>query len=397
VAALVLETEATQGNPKRRDAALSQLALAGTEATPILERIGHRDGATVARARALEMLAQHGDTDAKDMLLGMLDSRDPEILASALSVADPRSEGPRLIAALENPVAAVRSAAARALGNAAPDPAARLALATAARVDPTPSVRATAVRALGRFGTDAVEVLRDRLSDADSSVRLAAVGALVQADRDRALAIIGPLLEMEPHSAAIEAARVLAEPPAAPPRAADDDESAGAHRQGPANYSGTTDARAYLLRALVTTDAGLRAQAAVALLSLPPDPSIERALLDAMAEERDAQVKLVLATALHRRASPRQRASRVLERLMGEGGMPAVQAAIVLGSAGSRKALRHLAQTMRNGAVQERRVAARALARDTMHPDAARHALRDRDPVVRISAAGGILAAVSAG
>jgi hypothetical protein len=40
-----------------------------------------------------------------------------------------------------------------------------------------------------------------------------------------------------------------------------------------------------------------------------------------------------------------------------------------------------------------RRVAARALARDAREPDAARVALRDEDQSVRLSAAGGILAA----
>jgi hypothetical protein len=44
-----------------------------------------------------------------------------------------------------------------------------------------------------------------------------------------------------------------------------------------------------------------------------------------------------------------------------------------------------------------RRVAARSLARDALRPDEARTALRDEDPLVRINAAGGILAASVAG
>jgi HEAT repeat protein len=380
IAALVLERAALSDDPRTRDAALSQLALAGREGLPVLDELAAATIPVPTRARALALLAPR-DADARARLVPLRTHADPAIAALAVRALDAHTDRADLDAALAAPAAAIRAAAATALAASAPDDRARRELASVARVDPDPAVRAAATRALGAFGTAACESLRERLSDADVGVRRAATLALAQADRATAWRVLAPLLGLPPSSHGIDAARVLAASPT--PDIA-------------------RDAGAYLLRTLASGDPQLRSAAAVALLSLSASPARAAAVADALARETVPDVRLLLACDLTRRVidtaadSPAARARAVLETLRSEGGMRGVQATVQLASLGDREAARGLHRALRDADVAIRRVAARALARNALAPDAARVALRDRDGSVRIAAAGGILAALSA-
>jgi len=380
IASLVLERAALSDDARTRDAALAQLTLAGREGLPTLETLAATRGHLPTRARALAILAPR-DATARARLIRLRRHADPSIAALAVRVLDAEADRTDLDAALAAPAAAIRAAAAAALARATPDPRARHDLASAARVDPEPAVRAAATRALGAFGAPASEALRERLSDADLGVRRAATLALVQADRPSAERILAPLLGLPASAHGIDAARVLAASPTA---------------------DTARDAGAYLLQALASGDPTLRSAAAIALLSLSRSPARADAVADAMTRETDPEVRLLLACNLTQRVidaparSPAGKARAVLEALRAEGGMRGVQAAAQLASLGDREAARSLRRILRQDDVALRRVAARALARDALAPDAARIALRDRDEGVRIAAAGGILAALSA-
>jgi HEAT repeat protein len=380
IAALMLEQAAQSSDARLRDAALSQLVLAGTAGRDGLRAISELRGHEQARATALVALARSGDDDAREALRGMLGDDDPDVHAAAVRVLDVQAQRAALREALADTRSVVRAAAADALRGAAPDAAVRVLLAETARLDPEPRVRVFAVRALGAFGPAAVEPLRERLSDADASVRTAAVAALVEADRTAARLALVPLFGLGPSTAGIDAARFLARPSADDARA-------------------TVDARAYLLRTLELGDAMLRGSAALVLASLPSDPSLDETLLRVLEHDADPNVRLQLASALARPTpaeGPRDTAVHARALLVGllpAGGMVGAQAAATLAAAGEVQGARALRALLSDADPAIRRVAARALARDALSPDAARRALRDRDPTVRIAAAGGILAA----
>ena len=372
VAALVLEQAVVRGNDDQRDAAFHQLSLAGTAADPALDRLAEGADDPAIRARALGVLVTRGDSGARAELRGMLDSDDTRIVAEAARTLDAPDDTPKLLELLVHTGGDVRAAAARGLAGAAPAGSVYVALAEAARVDPIPKVRAAAVRSLGAFGAQAFETLRERLSDADQSVRMAAVGALVEADRPQALAVVGSLLEMAPSPAGVEAARVIAA-------------SGG---------EGAETARAFLRRALVSGEANVRSHAAVALSGLPDNESLVPALAEALESEQDPQVRRALASILADRPATRAKALEALRAMMTEEeGMARVQAAAALAEHEPAAAIPVLTEAMQEGEPDVRRTAARALARDALSPDAARTALRDADVLVRIHAAGGILAA----
>jgi HEAT repeat protein len=382
VAALALEEAASGEDARQRDAALSQLTMAGTAGLPIVERLASGERPLAIRAKALVVLARRGDSDAMSALRGFLDEDDSEVLAAAVVGLDGGEDEELLLPLLENTSADVRRQAATALEQAAPSGNSLVALAEAARVDPEAPVRAAATRSLGAFGAPAFDHVRERLSDPDAVVRTAAVRSLVAIDRSRALAAVGLLLEVEPSQAGIEAARILAAP-------TEDEETV--------NAEGVVLARAFLRRALMTGDMTIRSQAAIALSSLPPDDSLDEDLLRAMREDEDARVRLALASTMRRREETKQRADTVLRELIEAGGMTGVQAAAILAAEEDRSAIAFLRRSLRDDDAMVRRVAARSLARDALRPDEARTALRDEDPLVRINAAGGILAASVAG
>jgi HEAT repeat protein len=380
IAALMLEQAAQSSDARLRDAALSQLVLAGTAGYDSLRVISELRGHDRARAEALAALARSGDDDAREALRGMLGNADPDIHAAAVHALDVHAQRAVLREALADTRSVVRAAAADALRGAAPDASVRLLLAETARLDPEPRVRVFAVRALGAFGPAAIEPLRERLSDPDASVRTAAVAAFVEADRTAARLALVPLFGLGPSTAGIDAARFLA-------------------RQDADDARATVDARAYLLRTLELGDALLRGSAALALASLPADPSLDETLLRVMEHDPDPNVRLQLASALARSApgdgarDTALHARTLLAALLPAGGMVGVQAAVTLAAAGDVRGARALRALLTDPDPAIRRVAARALARDALSPDAARRALRDSDPTVGIAAAGGILAA----
>ncbi|MCZ7682495.1 MAG: hypothetical protein M5U28_28355 [Sandaracinaceae bacterium] len=199
--------------------------------------------------------------------------------------------------------------------------------------------------------------------------------------RGRGRIALGAMLEVSPSPAGVEAARLLAQRGA-----------------GPEGLAGAQAARAFLGRALAGADASLRAQAGVAIASLPEGTEAPiDALREALAAEGDPEVRLSLARAL---AARRARGARGAVFARGRGrGMARVQAASILAQGGDRAARAALEEAI--GSEQRARSCAarpaRALAREAMAPDAARRLLRDDDALVRIYAAGGILAAAVAG
>jgi HEAT repeat protein len=376
IAVLLLEREARSDDEDARRAAVQQLALAGTAGTPVLERLAVSEGVTPVRLAALEALARRGRIDARLALRALADDDDPQVVAASILGMDPALDQELLLTLARSPHVRVRRNALDALAARAEDEAVAALLAEAARSDADPTVRATAVRALGRAGTDAVAMLRERLSDADPGVRLAAVAALAASDAMRGA--LAPMIEVATSVTGIEAARLLL-----------------AH--GVPTGELASAARAFLGRALSASDPTLRAQAGVAVASLPLDrePPLD-ALRAALRSERDPEVRLSLARALFRHDE--EAARGVLAELLGaEGAMPRVQAAALLASSGDARAREVLVEVLASDAPSiVRRTAARALARDALAPDAARNALVDDDALVRIYAAGGILAAAVA-
>lgn len=266
----------------------------------------------------------------------------------------------------------------KALAGLAGEPDVQRVLAGVARMDPSPSVRAAGVRSLAHAGAVAFDALRERLGDPSSSVRLAAVGALLSADSERAPLVLEPLLRIAPTPAGIEAARLLA------------------RRSGDDGVASRAAARSFLRQALSAASPSLRSQAGVALASLPAGTEAPlEAVREALASEPVATVRLSLARALWRADRPAARMA--LEGLLRSGGMPAVQAAALLSSEGHAEATRILQHVLSSEIASIlRRTAARAIARDALQPDRVRSALRDDDAFVRIYAAGGILAAAAA-
>ncbi len=380
IAGALLEREATGDDEERSQAAFVQLTLAGTASEGLLERLGEHRRERV-RARALGILARRGEDDAKEALRSMVDSEDPVVIAAALEGLDPHEETARLRSYLSHSSEEVRTTAASLLIRSAPDDETRIALAEIARVDPSARVRGAAVRSLGNYGPAALEPLRERLSDADMSVRLSAVGALADADRERAIAILGGMLDMGPSPASVEAARVLAQVPIPEDQPMPD---------------GVVMARAFLKRALVVGEPRVRAQAGIALMALGRDEDLDAALEQALQDEADAIVRVTIASALRLRDRDAPVARAALEGLLDTSGMARVQAAAALADEELPKALEVLRDVIEVGAPPEKRVAVRALARLAMRPDEVRKVLLDRDPILRIHAAGAILSARAA-
>lgn len=375
VAALILAEEATSGDERRRRAALSQLGLAGTRGEPILGRLSQAPGVGAARLGALAVLARRGREEARMALRSLADSDDPDVLAVATLGMDAVLDRALLLGLAGAEDANLRRAAVRALEPVVSEAEVREALVNLARVDTEASVRAAAVRVLRGAGTAAVDALRERLGDPHSSVRFAAVAALVEADLGAAVIALLPLFEVAPSPAGIEAARLLAQLDGASEAAA---------------------ARGFLSRALGAADAALRAQAGVALAGLPLAAEAPLAAVrEALEIERVPEVRLSLARALWRRDRPSARVA--LEALLDAEGLTRVQAAALLVRVDHTRAREVLRAVLASdGESIVRRTAARSLARDAMRPDAVRGSLRDDDGLVRIFAAGGILAAAAA-
>lgn len=377
IASLLLEDAAASSDETSRDAALTQLSLAGTVGRPVLERLA--EGGSV---HALALLAQIGSGAAREALRGRVDDPDPVVRAASVLGLSVDVDRAALITLATEPSARVRAAASARLAELAPDTDARLVLEERARIDPDPSVRGAAVRALGEYGAAAVPLLRERLSDPIASVRMGAVAALLHADRDGARASLASLFEMPPSAQGIEAARLLA---------------TAVERDAPPTDADAERSRAFLVGALSASDGALRGQAAVALVTLPHSETLERALSEALAREGDATVRLQIARALLTSPGTERVAREALASLStAEASMTSLQASIELAARGDHDAALRIEQAMHGADVPLRRTAARALARDAMEPARVAPALEDPDVSVRIAAAGGVLAAAAA-
>lgn len=372
VAEALLAREARSQDRVTRRGAVAELAMAGAAGRPLLERLAWAPGPP--HVEALEALARRGDTHAERWLRGLVDDDDPEVRAAAVLGLDVRLDRALLLAAMTDPHPRARALAAERLGRAAPDSVARRALEDAARLDPDVGVRATAVRALGSFGREAVGALLDQLGAPEPSLRLAAVTALCQADRDAARGLVGTLLARPASSAAVEAARWLA---ATAPQAT-------GHRD--------VDAEATLRQALASHDPALRAQAGVALASWPDAASFGPAVQEALSAETDDGVRLALARALLQTEAGRAHALEALRALArASQTMDGLQAAALLAAAGDAEAPGWIAPFLGRAEPSLRQAAARAIARDAGRPDEVRALLRDADVQVRLAAAGALL------
>ncbi len=378
------ETEAALSSESR--AALLQLRLAGTPAEPYLLRIDERCPLQ-AQAEALSIRAARGDADAAALLAGLGDASQLEV--RALSVQGlAASDGERLRALLGDVAPELRRAAlsrVRALVAQWQAPESWVAaLLPIARNDPSEAVRRTAVGALGAFGANLestergaiLEALGSRLGDADAGVRFAAARGLVRMeDSEAAQQWLASLLSAAPSRVGIEGARLLVL----------ETESEAALR--------------YLRGALLSPEPSLRGQAALALASLPQASpasitSDVAVLTQALSEETNAAAKLSMARALLRRSDVLAAEQALKELAQGPHSMPALQAALMLLGRDDEVAIAALQASVESSRPSLlRRTAARGLARDALRPEAVRHLLTDEDAMVRVFAAGGILAA----
>jgi hypothetical protein len=124
---------------------------------------------------------------------------------------------------------------------------------------------------------------------------------------------------------------------------------------------------------------------------------VRSALSQALGRETDVSVRLSIARALLPLDGGEQEALEAVRAIAaGAIDMTSLQAAILLATRRDGAGIERVEAAMHGADVPLRRVAARALARDAMMPARAAPALQDPDALVRIRAAGGILAAHAA-
>ena len=397
IAAALLREEALGRDRVRQQAALGQLAAAGARGRGLLQQLADKAAdnsgpAALAGARALGLLAGRGDADAVDRLRELVNAEQTEVRAAAVSVLQPVEDLGRLLAELDSPYPSVRLAAARALGsanrntpssreNGPPLPAARIALEKCTRLDPAAEVRAAALWSLAEAGRQAAESIEQALDDAEREVRLAAIGALVLADVERAELVLGRLMQSDLGEEGIAAARHLL---------AMNDDRGGAD---PTKDSGAVaEAQRYLRRALAATEPTLRAAAAVAVDALPPERFDSGWLIERVEREKVPRVRLSLVNALWT-GSEQGRLRGALREIGATGGVSGAYAIALLAEQGDPKAVDKLCSLLARAPVAVKRVAAQVLGRDLGRPHLVRRALGDSDALVRIAAAGAVLAA----
>jgi len=379
--ALLVESARTGEASARRDA-IQQLALAGTQGVEPLRQLANETGPV--GIEALVALSRAQDRDARRLLRGFADDHDPLVRAAATEafVASDASDAARLLAWCTDEDVSVRRASCMRLGELAPSTDALEVLIDRARSDNDVRVRVAATRSLGSYGEGAALALRERLADPESSVRGAALEALLRADRGSGRQAARALLSTPLNAVTVDAARLLMTP---------------LDRDAPPSHEDIALARQHLRDALQASDPQLRGQAALALagVSAHEDSDLEP-LRPLLTTEPDVGVRLSLARVLLSRGSTRDDARHTLDVLMStDHGMTGLQAAVVLAPLGDERAIALLQQRCLAEEVSFRRVAARSLARDAMRPGDVRPLLHDPERSVRIQAAGGIVAAAA--
>ncbi len=362
--------------PSHAAEAVRALRRAGRAARPWLQALLWDEHVpALARAEAAAALARWGHVEARALLTSWREHPESRIRALSLRLASWPGARPELLHALRHGSEPERIAAADALASAAPDPVARRALGRACRRDGNPRVRRRACQALGAFGDLAEAILLERVHADDAlSVRLAAVSAALRAARHRALPALRPLWSAPPSPEGIEAARWVAR-----------------------NASGVDriEALATLRSALESASSSLRAQAAVAWLSV--GPHLARGALRARLDrEPDAAVRLQLARALLRTHRGRRRAVEALRSIGGGTGLLAAQALSDLArlrGAPGRWAAKRLTVLLAAKSPLVRLAAVRGLALDAGRPEAVLRAMLDPARSVRYAAAAALIAA----
>ncbi|MEM6959783.1 MAG: HEAT repeat domain-containing protein [Myxococcota bacterium] len=391
VARLYLTGE-VRADEARSRAAVLQLRMLGRPGQAALRRAVEEEFPGIGRALALKALVDLGDESYVDALRAYVEASEPALRALGLSALS--SNDRALARFVEDDAPEVRRAAALRYGDGRDEDALPRLLALA-RDDPSSRVREGATRVLGSFGEDVSAALVLRLSDPDAGVRLAAARSLLRADPAAARRLLPSWLSSPPTRSSIEVARVgiLRSQPRAPRREADFGTRELVAQAPFLDAPQRDEAREHLFRALEGSDEARRMQAAIALVSLR---SFERERIVRMVavEEHDA-VRFQLARALEDTFA--DQAHEVMRAFLdGPATMVRLQAAATLSEEDEERALVVLEETLAgDGPSVFRQVAARALGRRGHRYAELRRYLDDRDPLVRIQAAGALASASS--
>ncbi|MDW8246141.1 MAG: HEAT repeat domain-containing protein [Sandaracinaceae bacterium] len=375
--ALLIEESRVQ-EKTRREAALRELLGAGARGKEVLRRITQAPNPPL---EAFVVLGGASDRDAMRFLRGLADHPDLETRVASVVGMSAQEDLAILLEWCDAFEPELRERACAKLAGAAADPEALRLLSERARIDPMPGVRKACVRALGFFGKPAAGVLLDRLSDGDGSVRQAALEALMRASEDDGREAVRSMLAIPIHHEGLEAAALLVRASSKERASSDEDRASGMR---------------HLLSALQHPDPSIRSHAAVLISGLPDLKPYARALAQRLGEEKEPQVRLGLARAVIR-SGEEQMGRAALRRLLREDhGMIGLQAAAMLAGLGEERGIERLREALEANDPSFRLVAAWALAREAMRPIEVWRALEDPEPLVRIRAAGGILAARAA-
>jgi hypothetical protein len=205
IAERLLHDAALAEDASLAERAFAELRLAGTRGRRVLEQLALASDPSRA-ARAWQGLAALGDGDARDRLRELLHSESSELRALALE-AEPEPEPERVRAALGAAQAELRRAGVQAARRLASRSGLEPVLIELVRLDPDPGVRAAAALALTAAGDAAAGALDAALQDPVASVRSAALDALWAVAPERAELRVARLWGTDPGSESLEAAR----------------------------------------------------------------------------------------------------------------------------------------------------------------------------------------------
>lgn len=364
IALAVLRRAAASPDARERAAGFSAVRSLGLRAREIYEELARQQGIVGDRAAAAlyDLDGRRGSPPLR--LVVAARSTEPERRVAGLAALEGNGEVAALVSALDDVSPEVRRQAAMRLSRAGARPEATRALAEHALRDPDASVRAAAVNALGGHGEAAAGALEQALGDRESFIRMMVPSALAQAAPARAEALLAPLLAREPTPLSLEAARVLA------------------GRRNPL-------AEGYVLGALESRDPSVRAQAAVAAISLADG---HLAALAPHIEDADVEVQVRVAGILASRDEYRARVIRALRPVAQRPEpMVAIRALGVLAEAGDAEAAMPLRGALASPDANVRRLAvlswSHLVAAGVGDVDALAPLLEDADRSVRLMAA----------